>query len=644
MIGIDLLTNIAASIIYDKSKSFFQSRRKNVSFDTKSVSHGLNSHLQEVINWSSELRHKGMSAKTTDEHYIHLKYYSTPRREQFENIIEDSRHIDLKYHFEHTNRNTIVLGQPGAGKTTSSKYIAHKIIHDENFCQHRYKFPVVIRFSELRNFSKEHRTREDLTDWQGAEINNFYQGNKSIQYEGIFQKLFSIFGLNGLNELTEKDKPFLENLIIELLDENQIFLILEGFDEYPFDEHKSLVEEIRKLSLSLSRSGFLLTSRTVEFPYTIENSDKFEIAPLEDEQIKKFAESWLRDSVKAEMFFKQLLASTYLDTARRPLTLSHLLTIFDKSNPPTIPRKPNAIYSKVVELFIREWDEERNIVRKSTYSKFQAERKKAFLCKLSFYLTKKYFGTTFTGQQLRVQYLDLCESFDLKKEESYTVLKELESHNGLFLKSGADKYEFAHKSIQEYFTSEYLIRLPKLSNNYIQLHKVPNELAILVALATEPNDYFKDIINICINEQFSAEFISAFVNRINLENPDFTLSPELAETVLSLFTYANAITTSHEEKKKAIEQISNLIFCNSTFGHSIAQLERFYSLDPKVGVTLINATTSGKPTDITLENVVTITRKDSGKDEFLNCKLKYLSEWIYIRPYYDMCIKHLSEK
>jgi DNA replication protein DnaC len=145
MIGLDLLINITASVIYDKSKDFFHSRKKSVNFDKKSVSNGLNNHLHEIINWSSELRHKGMSTKNTDEHYIHLKYFSTPRRDQFEDIPENSYNIDLKYHFENTTRNTIILGQPGAGKTTSSKFIAHKIITDESFCQHRYKFPVVIR-------------------------------------------------------------------------------------------------------------------------------------------------------------------------------------------------------------------------------------------------------------------------------------------------------------------------------------------------------------------------------------------------------------------------------------------------------------------------------------------------------------------
>jgi hypothetical protein len=321
--------------------------------------------------------------------------------------------------------------------------------------------------------------------------------------------------------------------------------------------------------------------------------------------------------------------------------LSHLLTIFEKSNPPSIPRKPNSIYSKVVELLIREWDEERNIVRKSSiYAGFSAERKKAFLCKLSFYLTKKYFGTTFTGQQLRVQYLDLCESFELKKEESYTVLRELESHNGLFLKSGSDKYEFAHKSIQEYFTAEYLIRLPQLSNTYVQLNKIPNELAILVALSTEPNDYFIDIVNICLSENFSADFISTFVNRINLENPDFTVSNELAESILSLFSYISNVNLPFEEKSKYLDQISNLIASNKTYSNSIALLEKVYMLDPEMSIKLINATTSGKPTEIGIEDIVFISHRDPQKEITLSSKLKYLKEWVYLRPYYDLCIRY----
>ena len=43
-----------------------------------------------------------------------------------------------------------------------------------------------------------------------------------------------------------------------------------------------------------------------------------------------------------------------------------------------------------------------------------------------------------------------------------SVIAELESHTGLFIQSGFDQFEFAHKSLQEFLTAEYLVKLPSI--------------------------------------------------------------------------------------------------------------------------------------------------------------------------------------
>ncbi|WP_298509117.1 NACHT domain-containing NTPase [uncultured Kordia sp.] len=610
--------------IYKKVAKAFSEENIKVKFTRKSLLKSLNIHVEETTKWSREININTIeSSKKIENSYVHLNYYLTPRREQMEGHSESPLKILFKDHLNETDKNIIILGQPGAGKTTSIKYIAFKLMTDEKFCPHKFSIPIVIRFRELK----------------------LYGDNFLKKTEGIYEKLYKILGFNGAENFNERNNYILENKIAEALDTLEALLILDGFDEYPYSDKDKIVNEIESLSRKLKNTRFILTSRTVEFPYTVTNSKKFEISELDDEQIKEFTHSWLRDEDESKIFLSQLFLSTYLDTARRPLTLSHLLIIFDKSLPKHIPDTPNLIYSKVVDLLILEWDTERNIERKSKYSKFLPSRKKSFLCKLSFYLTRKYYSSSFSSTTIRSTYLDLCLRFNLPREEGDIVIQELESHNGLFIKSGRDKYEFAHKSIQEYFTAEYLKGVPVITNDHISLKKIPNELAILVALSTEANDYFELILNIAKKENFDADFLESFLNRIRLENPDFSIDPNLGFNFISIFN--NLINQKRKTKQEenifvdnCIESLEKLISSNKIIPESIYNLEKYYKLS-KIDIKKVfgfNYLKNINELDLDQMIVTLVPDKINVPENpyHLNilCKLKYLRDWKYISPIY----------
>ena len=73
-------------------------------------------------------------------------------------------------------------------------------------------------------------------------------------------------------------------------------------------------------------------------------------------------------------------------------------------------------------------------------------------------------------------------------------MQELALKEGLFIQSGYDSYEFPHKSLQEYLTAEFLIKLPQIPNNPDFLNLMANELAIATAISTSPSLYFADLI------------------------------------------------------------------------------------------------------------------------------------------------------
>ena len=116
----------------------------------------------------------------------------------------------------------------------------------------------------------------------------------------------------------------------------------------------------------------------------------------------------------------------------------------------------------------------------------------------------------------------ICEDFELPKNESLNVIEEIISHSGLIRQVFYDKYEFSHKSLQEYFVANYMIRLPKLIQNVDIVLRIPNELAIVVTLSSTPELLFFELIceNLKVN-MFQNNFIVEFFKRLEIEKPDF---------------------------------------------------------------------------------------------------------------------------
>ena len=202
----------------------------------------------------------------------------------------------------------------------------------------------------------------------------------------------------------------------------------------------------------------------------------FEIKPLNDEQIAIFADRWLGPEHGA-IFVSQLNKSPFLDTAIRPLTLAHLCVIYDRIK--RIPEQPKTIYRKIVRLLLEEWDEQRTVVRESAYANFDNDKKAEFLANLAYDLTSKLKTSTFDREGLITCYRDIHENFGLPASDATKVVDELETHTGLFLQSGRDRFEFSHKSLQEFLTAEFIVKLPSIPRNMIELQTdLPPEISL----------------------------------------------------------------------------------------------------------------------------------------------------------------------
>lgn len=508
----------ALELALDKAKKYLTGTKTVLKSSKEDIEGYLEFQQKGVQRWCEEISFKDLSrTKSTINIYIGLNVFVVPRSvriEPDENIASKSLAQVLTQSSEHL----VLLGQPGAGKTTSMKYICHQLMNEEAFLEDGPSFPVVVRLRDL-NLMAQEKTGGIFGD--------------RIIIPAIAKQLGLTF---SSNESLDNASDIASSLVLMFLDELKPLLVLDGFDELTSRPVRdNAIQEIRALTQQLTRARVVMTSRTGEFPYQIENASIFEICPLSQSQIEDFARKWLLDRAKSLHFIHEINHSPFADTAIKPLTLAHLCAIYERLG--HIPEKPKTVYKKVVNLLIEEWDEQRSVTRQSRYAGFSVDRKFDFLCRLAYEVTSTKKGTVFRLEDLRKIYSRICGDFELLSIESKQVLSELESHTGLFVQAGFQCYEFAHRSLQEYLAAEYIKGLPSLLTDADLVARIPNELAIAVAISTNPSRYLVELVmsRLCVFS-LSSDFFTAFVTRLIQEKPEFNTDDDVVLALLVLYT------------------------------------------------------------------------------------------------------------
>lgn len=544
-------------IINSKNKEWIKEndlKQAKILSDLASMEAAVNFNLKQTYNWCKEVSFKEMNgAKSTSKIFIDLDFYLTPNKYLTEEEIP--KRILLKSVLKKIERHLIIIGGPGAGKTTMLKHITNNF-YDKNK-ENQFTAPVVIRLREI-----------DFGEMKYPKIDTLHD------------VIYSYFGLN-INYPNETNNiyeisVFKRRVISEFLDELNILLLIDGFDELPNVKIKeSILLELQQIIYSLNKSKVILTTRTGDNDFHIENTKVFEICPLSEKQIEKFASKYIKKINDKNKFLKELKKSPFWDAAMRPLTLAHLCVIFERYN--EIPQKPKSIYRRIIRLLLEEWDIQRGINRQSLYDKFDIDRKAEFLANMAYLLTTEIKKSNFSKDDLENCYLRICFNFELPQKQVSKVINEIESHNGLFVQVGYDKFEFAHKSIQEYLVADYIIKLPTLPSNIEEILNIPNELAIAVSISSNPNIYFGilvlDLLKNNIGENY---FLKPFLYRIIIEKPDFNSDPILAIALLYIFNkvyFRNHRVTVIDEQ---ILQYINILLEQQTIKNSFSRLNEFY--------------------------------------------------------------------
>jgi predicted NACHT family NTPase len=330
----------------------------------------------------------------------------------------------------------MVLGKPGAGKTTFLKYLAIQCISGE---LQSNRVPI---FITLRYFAE--------------------QSNYPSLIEYITNHIF----LNSGVEITQ---------ITDLLKNGKAFILLDGLDEVREEDTYRVLNEIRDLSDKYRTNHFVITCRLAAREEKFEKFVEVVVADFNDQQIETFVNKWFKNKEpkSAQLFLQQLkLNQRIRELATNPLMLTLLCLVFGKTA--NLLSNRSELYKEGVNLLLTKWDAERMIKRDKVltnrdkiYEGLSPQRRENLLRQIAFapFERKEYFFRQRDVEGYIANYIrNLPEVQDDPKElelDSQAVLKSIEAQHGLLVERARGIYSYSHLTFQEYFTARKIVFFPE---------------------------------------------------------------------------------------------------------------------------------------------------------------------------------------
>lgn len=319
----------------------------------------------------------------------------------------------------------VILGDPGAGKTTLTKHATALCAEYKLRINGRVYLPIYVPLNELKGF---------LINEEASKI----------EFEDILVSILKSYGF-----------PEAKDFLIKHLKDGNTLVLLDGFDELA-DEHEqeTLALKTRNLARSYNEGNcIVLTSRVEGFRGTLFSSFvALEIRSLLFEHAKLFITRWFNfDTNKANRLINLLEKNQRLQLlADNPLMLAVICIAFEQRE--DLPQRRADLYERCVDTLIKLWDKSRGIDRKALFDPKQTEivlRHVAF----DFHVARK---SDFSKNELLAtirKHLPKAKEKQYRDEEFLEVTLE---HTGIIRQKTQETFTFQHLTFQEYLAAQVM--------------------------------------------------------------------------------------------------------------------------------------------------------------------------------------------
>jgi energy-coupling factor transporter ATP-binding protein EcfA2 len=309
--------------------------------------------------------------------------------------------------------NSIIIGEPGAGKSTLFKSLSKEIIEQNSLRNDTEFYPIILTFQDLRTTTFD--LEKSVIDYFKKEWNS----DLMIDGKKVLEARSCVIFIDALDELPQKEQK-----------EAALKTINDFYSKYP---------EIKIICSSRPSDYLFYNCSELGFKY-------LEINPVDRKQVESFLNAYFADNlVKSQRLLKSLKDTGILEKLpKTPMTIALITILFDEKEI-EIPATITDLYRQFVDLLLGKYTPE------STVEIIEIGIKHRLLC----YIAKGLHTSTKQSISL-IDLKSLILAYSKERGQSFDIeliLEDLITNSGLLFQNEKEEIQFKHLSFQEYFTA-----------------------------------------------------------------------------------------------------------------------------------------------------------------------------------------------
>jgi len=337
-----------------------------------------------------------------------------PRRKSLSDIVNENPRI-------------LLIGSPGAGKSTLVSYLANRCAHgDHGLIWPDRALPFVITVREVR-----------------------------------------AAGLSPEWLVAQAAVP----LVSAALSEQRAVIFVDGLDEAPEEMREQFVAAITRFTDEHPETPVIVTSRPAGSPGEIEHGlpgfRGFRLADLTAAEVYDFIDKWCRaaeisaqpnsadairvaDAAAADLKFRVARSRPVQRIAVNPLLIT-IVCVVHRYLGRTIPEHRVTLYQKCTDALLYEWDRAK-FAKDAAVGDLDANQKSALLRSVASALHEQHAAEIPESDVVR-HFAATLPQLGKREEDALRIVREIRDRSGLLVERRPGAFAFSHLTFQEYLTA-----------------------------------------------------------------------------------------------------------------------------------------------------------------------------------------------